>query len=308
VRSLLWFLGLFALGFAAMALLAYPLWLLLDPLINQPIHRIANRLGMLVLLVGFVLVARRLGLANRASLGYGLPRPRFLREMAIGFLLGLALMSLVVVVMVALGIRELKPGVTLDFGLLAAVVLTGMLSGFAVGFIEETFLRGAMQTAVARESGPVSAVVTTALLYSAVHFVGRYKIPDEQVGPGSGPDLVVGSLGSFADPMAILDAFLCLLAVGLLLGIVRHLTGNIAACIGLHAGWVTVIAVTRRLSRADRDESLSFLLSDFDGIVGWLVLGWTVLTGVLVVSFYRRRASTAGAATAAPASGSRTAR
>lgn len=308
MRSLLWFLGLFALGFAAMALLAYPLWLLLDPLINQPIHRIANRLGMLVLLVGFVLVARRLGLANRASLGYGLPRPRFLREMAIGFLLGLALMSLVVVVMVALGIRELKPGVTLDFGLLAAVVLTGMLSGFAVGFIEETFLRGAMQTAVARESGPVSAVVTTALLYSAVHFVGRYKIPDEQVGPGSGPDLVVGSLGSFADPMAILDAFLCLLAVGLLLGIVRHLTGNIAACIGLHAGWVTVIAVTRRLSRADRDESLSFLLSDFDGIVGWLVLGWTVLTGVLVVSFYRRRASTAGAATAAPASGSRTAR
>lgn len=308
MRSLLWFLGLFAVGFAAMALLAYPLWLLLDPLIDQPIHRIANRLGMLTLLVGFVLVARRLGLADRTSLGYGLPRPQFLREIGLGFLLGLALMSLVVVVMVALGIRELKPGVSLAIGVVVPVVLTGMLSGFAVGFIEETFLRGAMHTAVTRESGPAVAIGTTALLYSAVHFVGRYKIPDEQVGPGSGLDLVAGSLGSFADPMTILDAFLCLLAVGVLLGIVRHLTGNVAACIGLHAGWVTVIAVTRRLSRADRDEPLSFLLSDFDGMVGWLVLGWTVLTGVVLVSLYRRRASTAGASTVPPPSGSRTAR
>jgi membrane protease YdiL (CAAX protease family) len=177
-----------------------------------------------------------------------------------------------------------------------------------VGFIEETFFRGAMHTGVARDSGPALAVASTAAIYSALHFLGRYEVAAEDVDSGSGFDLLAGSLANFAAPLAIADAFLCLLAVGVLLGVVRQVTGNIAACIGLHAGWVTVIAVTRKLSRPDRDEPLSFLLSDFDGMVGWLVLGWTVLTGVFLVSFYRRRSLPAGASTARPPSGSRTAR
>ena len=49
-----------------------------------------------------------------------------------------------------------------------------------------------------------------------------------------------------ANPRAFVDSFLCLTAVGVLLGMVRALTGNIAACIGLHAGWVIVIYVRAR--------------------------------------------------------------
>lgn len=308
VRSLLWFLGLFAAGFAAMGLLTYPLWVALSAHFDLAFHRVGSRLGMLVLLVGFILVARRLGLADRASLGYGLARPRFLREVAIGFAFGVALMALVVGLMAALGLRELKPWVEWRFGLLAPILFGGILSGLAVALIEETFFRGAMHTAVARESGPVLAIASTALIYSAVHFLGRYRIAAEDVHAGSGIELLAGSFANFAQPLAIADAFLCLAAVGVLLGLVRHATGNVAACIGLHAGWVTVIALTRKLSQPVRDQPLSYLLSDFDGMVGWLVLGWTALTGVFLVSYYRRRASTPGGATAAPPSGSRTAR
>lgn len=299
MRSLLWFLGLIALGLAAMGLLSYPAWLALDPFFDFEFHRVGSRLAMLTLLVGFVLVARRLGLADRVSLGYGEPRARFLRELAVGFALGVVLMGTAVALMVALDLRELKPRAGFDLGLLAPIVLSGILSGLAVGLIEETFFRGAMHSGVARDGGPTLAVLSTAILYSAVHFLGRYKIPAAEVHPGSGLELLAGSLVYFGRPLAILDAFLCLFAVGILLGIVRHLTGGIAACIGLHAGWVAVIAVTRKLSRADADAPLSFLLSDFDGLVGWLVLGWTALSGIVLVSYYRRRASTAGAARAA---------
>lgn len=305
MRSLLWFLGLFGAGLAAMGLLTYPLWLALEPFFDFEFHRVGSRFAMLVLLVGFVLVARRLGLADRASLGYGLPRPRFLRETATGFALGVVLMALVVGAMAMLDLRMIKPWVEWTPALLVPVVLSAMLSGLAVGLIEETFFRGAMHTAIGRESGPALAIASTALLYSAVHFLGRHEVAAEDVHAGSGLDLLTGALTNFAAPLAIADAFLCLLAVGILLGIVRHITGSIAACIGLHAGWVTVIAVTRKLSRPDRDEPLAFLLSNFDGMVGWLVLGWTVLTGIFLVKYYRRRASTAGGATVPPPSGSR---
>ena len=86
MRTFLWFLGLLLAGFAAMALFAYPAWTLLHPHFDFPFHRVASRIGMLALLVGFISVARRLGLADRASLGYGVPRRLFLRELCVALL------------------------------------------------------------------------------------------------------------------------------------------------------------------------------------------------------------------------------
>ncbi len=66
--------------------------------------------------------------------------------------------------------------------------------------------------------------------------------------------MLAGMLADFANLGDILDAFLCLAAVGVLLGMVRALTGNIAACIGLHAGWVAVIYVVRETSNVARPD------------------------------------------------------
>ena len=92
MRSFALFLALFVAGFAAMALLAWPLYDALTPTFDIKFHRVANRLGMLALLIGFILMARRLGVADRASLGWSLARPQFLREAGLGLLLGVATM------------------------------------------------------------------------------------------------------------------------------------------------------------------------------------------------------------------------
>ena len=68
MRSFALFLALFVAGFAAMALLAWPLYDALTPTFDVKFHRVANRLGMLALLIGFILMARRLGVADRTSL------------------------------------------------------------------------------------------------------------------------------------------------------------------------------------------------------------------------------------------------
>jgi hypothetical protein len=289
MRTFFWFLGLLAAAFAAMALCAYPAWLLLHPYFDFPFHRIASRVGMLALLIGFVSVARRLGLADRVSLGYGIARRVFLREFLLALALGVGLMLTVVAVMLGMGLRTWQPGLDLHAPLLTLLALKTLSSALAVAFIEETFLRGAMFSGIARESGTRAAILLTALIYAATHFIARYHIPAELVGPTSGLAMVKGSLQAFADPLGIGDAYLALFAVGVLLAAVRAATGHIAACIGLHAGWVWIMLFVRETSIPDTTRRLSFLLSGFDGFVGWLVLAWTLVIGWPLYRYYVRR-------------------
>jgi len=276
---------------AAVALFAWPAWLLLHPHFDFPFHRIGERVGMLALLLGFLALARHLALTDRASLGYGEPRRAFVREMGLALVLGVTSMLAIVGIMAALGLLEWRSAAPSSAAALVQLLLTRALSGFAVAFIEETFLRGAMYTAIARESGTRAAVLLTALLYAATHFFASVHIAPAQVTVWSGLQLLAGTLHDFAQPLAIADAFLALAAVGVVLGLVRAATGNIAACIGLHAGWVWVMLVAHELARPRQGAELGFLLSRFDGFVGWLVLAWTLLLAVPLWRFYVARSA-----------------
>jgi uncharacterized protein len=293
MRAFAWFLGLMVLALAAIAAFTYPAWMLLHPHFGFPFHRIGERIGMLALLGGFVLVARHLGLADRASLGYGLPRQAFWRELCIALGLGVASMLAVVGIMTALGLLDWSGAASVGAAALGRLIILRAVSGLAVAFIEETFLRGAMHTAIERESGTAAAVLLTAVLYAATHFLASHHIAAAAVNARSGLELLSGTLHAFAQPAGIADAFLALFAVGVVLGLLRAATGNIAACIGLHAGWVWVMLVTHELARPLAHARLGFLLSRFDGFVGWLVLGWTVLLAVPLWRFYARRAARA---------------
>jgi uncharacterized protein len=283
------FLLLFVVALAVVVLGAWPAWLLLHPHFDFPFHRIAERLGMLALAGGFILIARRLGLADRASLGYGLARRAFVRELLLALALGVATMLAVVAAMSALGLLDWSQAAGSGAAALTRLAVSSLASALAVAFIEETFLRGAMYSAIERESGARWAVLLTALLYAATHFFGKARIAPQDVTPWSGLALLGQSLHAFAHFGAIIDAFLALMAVGVVLALVRQACGNIAACLGLHAGWVWVMLVAHELTTPRPSAPLGFLLSRFDGFVGWLVLGWTVLLALPIWRFYARR-------------------
>ncbi len=251
---------------------------------------------MLAVLVGFVLGARRLGLADRASLGYGIHRAQFLRAAGLALVLGIVLMLVTVALMQLLGLLDWSRAAALSGPGLARLTGRALLSALAIAFIEESCLRGAMFAGVARESGVRAAVVLTALVFTATHFFASYHIAPDQVTPGSGVQLVAGTLQAFAAPLQNADAFLALFAIGVLLGLVRAATGNIAACVGLHAGWVWVMLVAHELAMPRAGAALAFLLSRYDGFVGWLVLAWTFVLAVPLWRFYRARSSAAAAA------------
>jgi membrane protease YdiL (CAAX protease family) len=289
VRSFAIFLGLIALALAGIAVFTYPAWLLLQSAgLDVKFHRVASRIAMLTFLAGFLLVARRLHVTDRASLGYGIPPRAFFVELLKAVLLGAALMLPVLATMVALDMRTLKPGLSLDATDWLQIILTGCVTGLVVAFIEETAMRGIMHSAIARESGATLAILLVSLVYAATHFFAKTRIPAEDVGPGSGLTMLAGMLDSFANPLGILDAFLCLFMVGVMLGLARHLTGNIAASIGLHASWVAIIFVVRETSERRETGPVAWLMSDYDGFIGWMVLAWTFVIGWALWWWYRK--------------------
>lgn len=287
MRALAYFAGLFAAALGLVAVATAPAWQLVNQFAHVPFHRVGNRIAMLGLAIGLFVVARKLRVADRKSMGFSLPRDRFLRELLRGIVLGILFMLPLAALMLLLGVREFSGILTL--GGLAKLFLAGLGSGLAAAFIEESFLRGAMYTAVSRESGTTVAVISTSLLYAAVHFFARYKIADADVTVFSGLELLGGSLGEFARPLEIADAYFCLAGVGVLLALLRARTGSIAAGMGLHAGWVTVMLVVLRTTVPDPEAPHAALLSQHDGFVGWLTLGWTFIAAIPLLAYYQRR-------------------
>jgi len=286
MRAFAIFIGLIALGLAGIAILGYPAWLVISPWLDNPkFHRISSRVGMGLLIVGFFFVARRLKIGDRESLGLGLPWNKFVAEVGKSMFFGAVLMMPAVLTMLAFDM--LKPAAKPPHHGWTHLILGGVLTGLAVAFIEETFLRGAMLTAIKRESGARVAIALTALVYAATHFFGRYRVAPADVDAGSGIDMLTHIISVFAQPYHILDAFLCLLAVGVLLGMVRVRTGNIATPIGLHAGWVAVIYVVRAATDRRPDAPGAWMLGEFDGFIGWLVLAWTLVLGITLSWWYR---------------------
>ncbi len=287
MRALAWFLMAIAGTLVVAALLGYPAFQLtqwLNP--DWAFHKVISRLWQLLMIVGIALCIWRLGLRDKHDWGYGLARPVFLRQFGLALALGVATMLPMTWVILALGLRE--PRLEWDLMLLAQGIASGFIAGLAVALIEETFFRGLMYRAIVRERGLLLAAVSTSLLYAAVHFLARSRIASEDVHWGSGLDLLGGAFARFADPATMIDSFTALALVGLLLALVRHWTGAIAAGMGLHMGWVWVIkATTVTTVGSGATSEWSGLVSRFDGFTGWLVAGWCAL--ILLVLLATRR-------------------
>jgi membrane protease YdiL (CAAX protease family) len=258
------------------ALLAYPVWLGVHAMVPEwAFNRIVGRFWQLLLLIGLLVALRRLGLRGREDWGWGLPRPVFLRQAGAGLAIGVATMLPMTIAMFALGILRLRP----EFGMpmLLHAIVGGLLAGLVVAIIEETFFRGLMYRAVERESGFVAAACSTSIVYAAIHFFARTKIPADAVALDSGLRLLGDALDNFLNPLPVLDSFATLVMVGLLLALVRRRTGAIAVGLGLHMGWVSVIKATIVTTRVNEGAPASFLVGSFDGYTGWLVAAWAAV-------------------------------
>lgn len=269
MRAFFYLLLALALSLTLAAAITYPAWLLVGLVAEPPFHRVMHRMAMLVGVCILVFLSRRLGVADRVSLGYGIARPVFIRQMLMAFAIGVVLMMPLVLMLYGLDLRTVKPGFEWS-GRLPAAIAQGLGTGFAVAFIEETFFRGVMLISIRRESGTRVAIILTSALYAALHFMGgSLRIPADQVVWSNGFDVLAKLFDAYAHPIALLDSLAALFAVGVMLALVRLRTGAIAASIGLHAGWVCVITVMRNASLPTEGTPHGWLVGSYDGVIGW---------------------------------------
>jgi len=285
MRSFASVLLIVALSLIVAALLAYPAWEFIGLAWEQPIHRVMHRIAMLVSILGFIWLFRRWKIFNRHGLGFGLPRAAFWRQLAAGVAAGTLLILPLIGALYALEIRAPRAGLDLTLVPVIKLVSIGLVTGLVVAMIEEVFFRGVLFAAVRRESGTAYAVILPSLLYAALHFLGgRLQVPAEQIEWSSGLAVLNTMFAKYAHPAAIADSFLALFAVGVLLSLVRIRTRGIAACIGLHAAWVCIIAVVRDTTIL-QDRPASWLVGAYDGVLGWGALAWMTWMAMMTIAY-----------------------
>ena len=281
--------------FVLTAITSYPTFLGLEALglRDMPFDEMVMRLLKLYGLLGLWPLLAGFGLNTRAGWGYGQGRDGrgFFNALLLGAAIGIATMALIVVVLVAFDIRVARPGVIFDPLVLAGVLLKSVFAGLMVGFIEETWFRGALQTSIAYVSNSAFAIVLISFVYGAMHFVSAdLNIPADEVRWLSGTAVLFTSLHGFRDP-AFYDSLFALVAGGLLLGLIRYRTGRIAECIGIHAGWVMVVKMLRHTTYPNAEASWSFMIGSYDGVIGILAGLWFSSLAIVYYVRYGRRLS-----------------
>ena len=276
MRAFAWFIGAILLAGVIGALLAYPFYLFTSTFASWAFHRVASRVAMLALIAELVWVCRHLNLKTRRDFGYGLAWRRFISVCLAWGAIGMATAGAGAWFLLSTHLRVLNADFAPTAASLSRVFLIGLSSGIAVALLEETVMRGAMHTAVERESGPWAAALLIAPLFAVVHFFAKARIAPEDIGWGSGFDLLSRSFAPLSQPALVFDSFLSWLIVGLILSLTRVLTGNIAAAIGLHAGWVIVLRMLQETTTggAAAAPGYAFWVGRFDGLLGYWLVPW----------------------------------
>lgn len=279
--ALFFFFMLACLTLAALltwALMA-PGWIDLEP------QRVMARLAQVAMLAGLWWLLRGQGLANRRALGLGPGRLRMMGSVAAGWLIGVTMLALLVAALLLLGVRVPDPRQPDLAAALMDKALTALIGGLLIALLEELFFRGALFSAIRRRGGFASAAFWSSLLYAAVHFMKPHGLPADVAYGWTANWQIYASTFTGLHRVENLDSLLALLLAGVLLATVRERSGHIGWCIGLHAGWVFVIQLTRRATDGDDQASLAFLAGGYDGVIGWLGAAWI---GLILWLWWRR--------------------
>lgn len=263
------------------AIVTYPLmqtgWIESDP------QRVMGRVAQVFILLGLWPFLEAMGLNRRDALGYGVARPRFLSALWRGWLLGLAILLVLVFNLLLLEIRVPDVGGEDWLSDLIKKSIQVLIGGLLTSLLEETFFRGALFSAIRRNGGASSAILWSAFLFALLHFMKPHALPDGVTFDWAGTREMFVHVFAGVYQWKHVDSMAALFLVGVFLALVRERSGHIGWCIGLHAGWIFVIQVTRHLTDGNDASPNSWLVGGYDGTIGWLAAAWI---GLLTLGYW----------------------
>ena len=285
MRAVLIFFILISLVIAMGPLLAYPVHLVLENFVDYPFHKLVKYVTLICGLIFSGLYLKINQMYSRQAFGFSGPLNIFLKHMLQGIFAGILIFAFLKLIFILLGIHQIKPNLDYFWSNLFLIFFKAILAGLLVGFIEESIFRGALFSGLYKKTSALIAVSLTSLVYAAVHFLKYRALPEgSEITWATGMEMLPNALFRFSDPN-IIDHFLTLLALGVLLAIIRLRNGNIALCIGVHAGIVMAMKVTGRFSEYVPDNNFNFLVSKYDHTLGYLAFAWLL---ILAIVYWRK--------------------
>ncbi len=288
MRAFAYFVLLMLVSLFLSALINYPLYGLLQESLDKGPHKLVNTVAKLIAIPGFILIIRHFAIDSRIGLGYGVPRAEFLGDLLKGWLSGLLILMLLSVALILFGVRDIDFPAEAWLPLLLKTTLVALIGGLLIGFIEETFFRGGLFGAIRRDHGFGVTLLLSSLFYAGLHFINPLPLPAGETEHWySGLQILSGAFAQFAE-WQITDSFIALFGLGAFFAVVRERTGNIAYCIGLHAGFVFVIKLVRKFTDLNPDSTFSFMVGNYDGMIGYLSAAGLLIHTLIVYRYWRR--------------------
>jgi len=288
MRAFFYFVLLLLVSLFLSGLINYPLYSLLQESMNKGPHKLINTVAKLIAIPGFILIIRHYAIDNRTGLGYGLPKAEFLRELLRGWISGLSILLLLSAALILFGVRGISFPAGEWWPLLLKTTLVALIGGLLIGFIEETFFRGGLFGAIRRDHGFVVTLLLSSLFYAGLHFIKPLPLSGDAAETWySGLSILSGAFVQFSEWQTV-DSFIALFGLGAFFAVVRERTGNIAYCIGAHAGFVFVIKVVRKFTDLNPDSIFSVMVGNYDGMIGYLSAAGLLVHTLIVYRFWRR--------------------
>lgn len=259
---------------------------------RYPFSRIFDRCFLITSILLFFPCRRFLKIGSASQIGLA-PRTHAAPDLALGFCCAVASMALLLALMSFQG--AYTPFLRLGLADSMSRIANGILSGFSVALLEETFFRGIFFKAIFAQGKRVRAFLVANFFYAAVHFVkpeNNFQLYGYD--PWGGLRYLVASFKPFLNLPEVLPGLIGLFLIGLVLSYAVVRGNTLFLAMGLHAGWVFSIKTVRVFGDYTR-QGLGWMFGSTDpkivsGVISWVgILSVAIAVHVLT----RRRAQKA---------------
>ena len=269
--------------------LAYPIHALLSNWFELEFDRVASRSVLLLAILLFIPLFKILKFKTWQELGYSTNKKQFFGDLIKGIGFGILIMSPVVMGLLLTNNRIIDTDWEITLSNIAGLFIASLAAGLIIGLIEETLFRGAMLTAIEKYGSAIFAITITSFIYALVHFLEpTITFESSSLHWGSGFALLKNSLSPLMQVGVLIDSFLALFLAGVLLALVKLRNNRIALCIGIHAGWVMVIKIFKRITDTNVQSEFAFLTGSYDKVIGYLAAVCIVLFIILFLKIQNK--------------------
>lgn len=246
-----------------------------------------RRVLMIVVIVLFVWQRKKLHVRALTVSAFREPRKGGRRFLA-GFALGMASLTLYVVVQWMAGAREVQLNVSQGPLVVGGKVGKYLFSSVSVGVVEEVLFRAFLIQAFMEGLTIQGAIGLSSFIYSILHFFrgGYHVMPDGVFDSLVGAKvLAVFVHGIFSSEIVKdIPEVIGLFLTGTVLAVAFVRTGSLYLSMGLHAGWVFVLKLSKLFLRREVLVSQWFFgqSGSAGGILSWimLIVLWIFITRV----------------------------